>query len=142
MRRREFITLLGGAAISWPPAVQAQHAGKVWRIGHATVSGGSEYRTRALEQNLADIGYVHGQNISLLHQVMPPQSKIREEIIANLVRNIDLLVVWSTVGAVAAKRVVPAMPTVFLAVSDPVGIGLVQSLTRPGGNMTPDFPGG
>ena len=89
-----------------------------------------------LEKGLADLGDVQGRNIELLHRFAGPQPEKLQEVISSLLPQIDLLVVWGTVGGVAAKRVASGMPTVFVSVGAPVEIGLVQSLAHPGGNMT------
>jgi putative ABC transport system substrate-binding protein len=134
MKRREFITVLGGVA-AWPLAARAQQS-KVWRIGQVLPLEAMGHLAKALERRLADLGYVQGKNITLLNIVVPPQPKAIEDAIRSLLPNIDLLVVWSTVGSVAAKKVASSVPIVFLSVGVPVDIGLVDSLAHPGGNMT------
>jgi len=136
--RRVFLGTLAGGLLAAPLAVEAEQAGKVWSIGDvfagaAEVSGAL---TKALEDRLADRGYVNGRNIRLIHQFVPPEPARLEEALAILISKIDVLVVWGTVSAVAAKKVTRTLPTVFLTVGDPVAIGLVKSLARPGGNMT------
>jgi putative ABC transport system substrate-binding protein len=91
---------------------------------------------QALEKGLADLGDVQGRNIELLHRFPGPQPDKVQEVIISLLPQIDLLVVWGTIGGVAAKRVASGVPTVFVSVGAPVEIGLVQSLAHPGGNMT------
>jgi putative tryptophan/tyrosine transport system substrate-binding protein len=135
MRRRELITLLGGAAAAWPLAARAQQS-KVWRIGQVLPLEAMGHLAKAFEQRLANLGHVQGKNITLVNLVVPPQPKAIEDGIRSLLPNIDLLVVWSTIGAVAAKKVVFSVPVVFLSVGVPVDIGLVESLAHPGGNMT------
>ena len=138
MRRRKFITLIAAASILGPVRAASQQGGKIWRIGHVTGSRSpsAERRVQALERHLAALGYVEGKNIALLHRFVASQREAREQAIAALTSEIDLLVVWSSLSAVAAKKVAPSVPIVFLAVGDPVALGLVQSLARPGGNMT------
>jgi putative ABC transport system substrate-binding protein len=138
MRRRYFIGAIYSAALSLPVAAAAQQRGKVWRIGHVTVSGPERGRifAQVLEQRLADLGYVQGRNIVLLHRFSDPQPDQIEEAIISLVPQIDLLVAWGTIGGAAAKKVAGGVPTVFVSVGAPVEIGLVQSLAHPGGNMT------
>jgi putative ABC transport system substrate-binding protein len=136
MRRREFITLIGGAA-AWPFAVCAQQSGKVWRIGY--IDSSSELANRllqALTQKLEALGYVQGKNIVLSRLTVPPQPKAIEGAITRLISDIDILVVWGTIGGAAAKAMTSTVPTVFLSVGAPVDIGLVESLAHPGGNMT------
>jgi putative ABC transport system substrate-binding protein len=136
--RRAFLGTVAGGLLTAPLAAEAQQAGKVWSIGDvfagaAEVSGAL---TKALEDRLADRGYVNGRNIRLIHQFVPPEPARLEEALAILISKIDVLVVWGTVSAVAAKKVTSTLPTVFLTVGDPVAIGLVKSLAHPGGNMT------
>src|SRR5712692_3316955 len=138
MERRTFMTMVAGGLLTAPLAAEAQQAGKVWSIGDvfagaAEVSGAL---TKALEDRLADRGYVNGRNIRLIHQFVPPEPARLEEALAILISKIDVLVVWGTVSAVAAKKVTSTLPIVFLTVGDPVAIGLVKSLAHPGGNMT------
>jgi putative ABC transport system substrate-binding protein len=79
---------------------------------------------------------VQGRNLKLSFHLVGPLSKSYEDTIVSLLPNVDILVVWSTVGAVAAKKVAGNVPTVFLSVGAPVNVGIVESLARPGGNMT------
>jgi putative ABC transport system substrate-binding protein len=137
MKRREFITLIGGAA-AWPLVARGQPAGKSWRVGQ--VIGGSPATNghfgKALEQRLTELGYRLGQNLILVTRFASPQLNAVEEAVRGLINDTDLLVVWGTVGAMAAKKVAGSLPVVFLSVGAPVDIGLVRSLSHPGGNMT------
>jgi putative ABC transport system substrate-binding protein len=137
VKRREFITLLT-VATAWPFAAETQPAAKPWRIGQ--VIGGSPEATghfaRALEQRLGELGYRLGDNLSLVTRYASPQLAALQDTIRSLTGEIDLLVTWGTIVAVAAKNVAGPLPIVFLTVGAPVEIGLVQSLSRPGGNMT------
>ena len=137
MRRRDFIGVIYGAVLALPCSAAAQQPGKVWRIGDVTVVGPERGRisAQALERCLADLGYVRGRNIVLLHRLSDPQPDKIEEAIISLVPQIDLLVVQGT-AAIAAKTLAGGMPTVFITVGFPVELGLVQSLAHPGGNMT------
>jgi putative ABC transport system substrate-binding protein len=138
MRRREFITLLGGAAAAWPFVANAQPTGKSWRIGQV-IGGSAEtngHFAGALEQRLGELGYRLGGNLVLVTRYASPQLTGMENAIRSLISEIDLLVAWGTIGAVAAKNVAGSLPVVFLSVGAPVEVGLVQSLSRPGGNMT------
>ena len=139
MRRREFIGAMYAAAVALPASAAAQEPqpGKVWRIGHV-LTGTPEIQgtfAQGLEQRLADLGYVQGRNIVLLHRFAGPQPDKIEEAIMLLVPHVDLLVVWGE-GAVAAKKLAVGVPTVFISIGFPVELGLVQSLAHPGGNMT------
>jgi putative tryptophan/tyrosine transport system substrate-binding protein len=137
LRRRQFITLLGGTA-AWPFVAKAQSTGKSWRIGQV-IGGSAEtngHFARALEQRLGKLGYRLGGNLVLVTRYASPQLAAMEDAIRRLISEIDLLVAWGTIGAVAAKNVAGSLPVVFLTVGAPVEVGLVQSLSRPGGNMT------
>ena len=137
MRRRDFIGVICGTALALPCSTAAQQPGKVWRIGHVlTVSPeqGAPY-AQALEQSLADLGYVQGRNIVLLHRFAGAQVDQIEEAIISLLPLIDLLVVWGNAG-MPAKKLAGGVPTVFISIGFPVELGLVQSLAHPGGNMT------
>jgi putative ABC transport system substrate-binding protein len=137
MRRRDFIGVVYGAALALPYRAAAQQPGKVWRIGHVLVTtperGG--IFVQALEQSLADLGYVQGHNIVLVNRFAGPQPDKLEEAIVSLVPHVDLLVVWGE-AAIAAKKLSGSMPTVFISIGFPVELGLVQSLAHPGGSMT------
>jgi putative ABC transport system substrate-binding protein len=139
VRRRDFIGAIYGAALSLPFAAAAQQPGKVWRIGHLLPStptpGQGEIFAQTLEERLADLGYVQGQNIALLDRFAGPQAGKIEEAIISLVPQVDLLVVWGNAGT-AAKKFADGVPTVFISIGFPVELGLVQSLAHPGGNMT------
>ncbi|MFZ0850944.1 MAG: ABC transporter substrate-binding protein [Hyphomicrobiaceae bacterium] len=136
MRRREFI-LLTGCICSWSLVAHAQQDVKKVRIGQVIGPGeAAASLASAFEQSLVALGYTDGKNISLLTRPVPPQLQALEQSIQSFAPEIDLLVVWGTVRAVAAKRSAPNIPTVFLSVGAPVDIGLVESLARPGGNMT------
>ena len=136
MRRREFIAICA-AALALPGGAGAQQPGKVWRIGDVLVvpPEQGEPFARALEQSLADLGYVRGRNIVLLHRFAGAQPDKIEEAIIALVPQVDLLVVWGN-AAIPAARLAGAVPTVFISIGFPVELGLVQSLAHPGGKMT------
>jgi putative tryptophan/tyrosine transport system substrate-binding protein len=136
MRRREFISLLGSTAIAWPSYSRAVSAGKVWRVGIIITSAATERSAKGLERELVDLGYVDGKNIVLIEKRSDPNIGAVESAILSLIPAIDLLVVGGTVGGVAAKKVVTSLPVVFVAVGAPIEIGLVESLSHPGGNMT------
>jgi putative tryptophan/tyrosine transport system substrate-binding protein len=137
MRRREFMALVGGAAVLWPFALRAQQPQK-WRIGD--VFGGTQETQGSLAKGLArrleELGYIQGKNIILLNRFVPPEPEAIEDAIRSLLPSIDVLVVRGTIGGVAAKKLVSSVPVIFLSVGAPVDIGLVESLAHPGGNMT------
>jgi putative ABC transport system substrate-binding protein len=91
---------------------------------------------KEFERSLGYLGYVRGKNIFLIEQLSAPDPQSVENAIVSLIPTIDLLVVLGTVGGVAAKKLVTTKPVVFISVGAPVDIGLVESLSRPGGNMT------
>jgi putative ABC transport system substrate-binding protein len=135
MKRREFIAVLGGAAVC-PIVAQAQQGRRVPQVGYIdgeSQSGGIE----GLLTGLRELGYVDGQNIRLVRQqfAAPTVMQMKEAILAVLPR-VDILVVAGTVGGVAAKSATSDIPVVFISVGAPVDIGLVKSLAKPGGNMT------
>jgi putative ABC transport system substrate-binding protein len=139
MQRREFITLLGGAAVAWPLAARAQPSGKVYRIGFLGVTSRAEYRRQfdALRTGLRQLGYEEGNNIVFEYRWAEGRYDRLPEFAAELVNlNVDVLVTHSTPGARAAKQATSTIPIVVCAVADPVDIGVVASLARPGGNLT------
>ena len=136
VRRREFITLVGGA-IAWPLAAQAQEP-KVPTIGILVraVPGFEEFR-RLFPVELRDLGYIDGKNIHFEFRSDDGQIKRLPELAAELVRlKVDVIVPWLTPAAAAAKQATREIPIVCAACGDPVGSGLVGSLARPGGNVT------
>jgi len=138
VRRRDFIGAIYGATIALPLGAAAQQPSKVWRIGHVipTTPEWGEGGRQALEQRLAELGYVSGRNIVLLHRFTGgPQLDKINEVIISLVPQIDLLAVWG-IAIYAAKKSAAGVPTVFISAGYPVEEGLVQSLAHPGGNMT------
>jgi putative ABC transport system substrate-binding protein len=136
MRRREFISLLGGTVISWPSCSSAQGTSKVWRVGIIPGARGSEVSSKVLEQGLVDLGYVRDKNIILVNQFAEPNPQSTEDAILSILPTSDMLVVAGTLGGVAAKKLVTTKPVIFVSVGAPVDIGLVESLSRPGGNIT------
>jgi putative tryptophan/tyrosine transport system substrate-binding protein len=138
MRRREFITLLGGAALAWPLSARAQQSGKLLTIGFmgATPSMESQ-RVAAFVQRLRELGWVDGRNLAIEYRWAEGRPERVSEIAAEFVRNkVDVIVTVATPPTLAAKQATAVIPIVFAAVSDPVGTGLVASLARPGGNVT------
>jgi putative ABC transport system substrate-binding protein len=135
MKRREFITLVSGMTI-WPLPAQAQQSAKIWRLGYVGTGGLGDQLLEAFTQKLHALGYVAGKSIIVNRSIVPPEAKTIEIAITKLLPEIDILVIWGTLGGAVAKRVSQGIPTVFLSVGAPVDIGLVQSLSHPGGNMT------
>jgi putative tryptophan/tyrosine transport system substrate-binding protein len=137
MRRREFI-LAGGAAIASPLTVRAKTRLEQWRIGQVRSGNADQIgpSATALEQQLRDLAEDIGTNIVVRNRFVAPERIATEDAIEELLPNIDLLVIWGTLGAVAAKKLVSALPVVFVSVAAPVEMGFVESLRHPGGNMT------
>jgi putative tryptophan/tyrosine transport system substrate-binding protein len=138
VKRREFITLLGGAA-AWPLAARAQPVPKLPTIGvlgptNAEVAG---QWTAALTQRLRELGWIEGRTIAIEYRWAQGRPKRATEIADEFVRlNVDVIVTSGTINVMAAKQATRAIPIVFAAVPDPVGYGIVASLARPGGNAT------
>jgi putative tryptophan/tyrosine transport system substrate-binding protein len=135
MRRREFIMMLGGAA-AWPLGARAQ--GKFARIGVlALTSADAQSLARALREGLREFGYAEGQNFTFEFRSADGNVDRLPALAADLVRlPVDVIVATFTPCALAAKQATTTIPIVMVAVADPVGAGLVQSLARPGGNIT------
>ena len=137
MRRRRFLALAATAALAPGFAAQAEQMGKIWRIGQMSLgTDPTAPIATALERQLAELGYEQGKTMTLISRLVVPTPQAAEDAVRTLASNVDLLVVWSTIGAVAAKKLASTIPVVFLSVGAPVDIGLVQSLAHPGGNMT------
>jgi putative ABC transport system substrate-binding protein len=137
MRRREFITLLGGAAASWPLAVRAQQAGKLPTIGFlgADASAFSPW-TAAFVARLRELGWIEGSTIAIEYRWSQGRTERYAEIAAEFVRlKVDVIV---TVGSAVpiVRQATAVIPIVFAVGIDPVGSGLVASLAKPGGNVT------
>ena len=137
MKRREFITLLGGTAVAWPLAARAQQ-GKVARIGFlGATSASGESRVEAFRLGLRDLGYVDGKNIVIEFRWAEQKYDRLPELAAELLRlNVDVLVTYGTPGTLVAKRATTTIPIVMVHSGDAVAAGIVASLARPGGNLT------
>jgi ABC-type uncharacterized transport system substrate-binding protein len=138
MKRRDFIALLGGAAAAWPLAAGAQTSPKIPRVGYIAGSNANstEHMVGAFRQRLRELGYVEGQTIALEVRYAEGRSDRMPELLAELVGlKMDVLMAGNSVAALAAQKATRTIPIVMVA-ADPVGLGLVASLARPGGNVT------
>ncbi len=149
MRRREFITLLGGAAASrtlaialvsgaaaaWPLGALAQSSGKIWRMGF--IAHGHERFYDALFEGLRGLGYVEGQNLTVERRYAAGRAERFQEFAAEMVRlKVDIIIVVTTPAALAVKKATTTIPVVFPNAINPVESGVVASLAHPGGNVT------
>jgi putative tryptophan/tyrosine transport system substrate-binding protein len=139
VKRRAFVTLLGGAAAAWPLAAQAQQPGKLPTIGFLVPGTPSSHGqwVAAFVQRLRELGWIDTRTVAVEYRWAEGRSERFAEIAAEFVqRKVDVIVTASTVGVLAAKQATSVIPIVFAAAGDPVGTGLVASLARPGGNVT------
>jgi putative ABC transport system substrate-binding protein len=141
MRRREFITLIGGAAAAWPVKARAQQSEQVRRvgmlIGYAENDSETQARLGAFRQGLERLGWTEGRNVRIDYRFAPDGPDQAQLFAKELVTlRPDVLVGNSTPASAALLRETRTIPIVFVGVSDPVGSGLVASIARPGGNTT------
>ena len=138
MRRREFITLLGGAA-AWPLAAGAQQSGRVYKIGTLTAGGEADLRElrSVFSEALWELGWIEGKNIVMERRYAEDRLERLPELAAELVRlDVDVIVAVGTLAPLAAKRATAGIPIVMSSAGDPLGSGLVANLAQPGGNVT------
>ncbi len=140
MRRREFITLLGGAAVAWPLAAHAQQAENPVRIGFLPIGTSSNTYDRSLveafRQGLREVGVVENRHVVLDVVWIGSEPELPHAVSELVRRGARLLIPVGTSASVAVKRQVSTIPILFINVGNPVGVGLVESLSRPGGNVT------
>src|SRR6516162_2256452 len=140
MRRREFITLLGSAA-AWPLAARAQQRERIRRIGVFLPSAANDpesmSRVTALSQALQELGWTDGRNVRIDFRWGAGDAEQYRKMAAELIALApDVVVTVGTLAVSALQRATPRVPIVFVQTTDPVGGGLVDSLSRPGGNVT------
>jgi putative ABC transport system substrate-binding protein len=139
MKRREFITLLGGAAVAWPLAARAEQPARLPTVGYmgsATPATQGQWAA-VFAQRLRELGWIEGRTIAVEYRWTEGRTERAAEIAAEFVqRRVDVIVTSGTGIVLAAKQATSVIPIVFAATGDPVGTGLVTSLARPGGNVT------
>ena len=138
LKRREFITLLCGAAAAWPLAARAQQLAKLPTIGFlgASTSSNWSHWTAAFVQRLRELGWIEGRTVAIEYRWAEGRSERFTEIAAEFARlKVDVILSVGSAAAVA-KQATSTIPIVFALAADPVGSGLVASLARPGGNLT------
>jgi putative ABC transport system substrate-binding protein len=140
MKRRDFITLLGGTAAAWPLAARAQQPGGVRRIGMQMAVADNalgQARTKPFQQELERLGWAVGRNLAIEYRWAEGRAERYADFAAEFARlKVDVIVTEGTPGTLAAKQATTIIPIVFMGAGDPVGTGLVASLARPGGNFT------
>jgi putative ABC transport system substrate-binding protein len=137
MRRRDFITFLGGAA-GWPLAAYGQQAGKVYRIGFLW-EGPDVFpdEIEAFRQGLSALGYVEGRNLTIEYRWGEGKPERMLALAKELVRlKVDIIMAPSSIYTEAAKQATSTIPIIFMSHADPLGTGHVASLAHPGGNVT------
>jgi putative tryptophan/tyrosine transport system substrate-binding protein len=140
MRRREFVSLLGGAA-AWPLAARAQQQRRIWRVGFLAIplrpAVLESSRYAAFAQGMRKLGYVEGDNLAIEYRFAEGKAERLSNLVAELLElKPDVLVVAGTPAVRAAQEATTSIPIVMATTNDPIGSGFVQGLARPGGNIT------
>ena len=141
MRRREFITLFGAAVTAWPLAAHAQQRNKIPHLCFLTFDPGTLQsrgpRFNAFFDALKELGYVNGQTVTIDYLSAEGSDERFPDLVSECLRNkADVIAVSTTPAAQAAKRATRSVPIVLIALGDPVGTGLAESVAKPGGNVT------
>src|SRR5262249_432892 len=141
MNRREFITLLGGAAVAWPLAARAQQSERMRRIGMLLAFSQTDLeaqgRITALRLGLQALGWAEGRNLGTEERGAGADTALLRAYSQELIGlSPDLIVTGATHGALLLRQAIPPIPTVFVGIADPVGSGVVPTLARPSGNVT------
>src|SRR5262249_5883558 len=142
VKRREFITLLGGAAAAWPLAGRAQQRGGMWRIGVlAGGAGGTETDTQGrnagVGKSLQELGWISGRHVKIcVRYGMGDAANVRKYVEELVALAPDVMLASGASALAPLLQATRTMPIVFVAVADPVGAGFVESMARPGGNAT------
>jgi ABC-type uncharacterized transport system substrate-binding protein len=145
MRRRDFIRLIGGAALASPLAARAQPSGTTRKIGvlwQATNAEEAGSNLKALVKGFADLGYDEGRQIALENRFANDPERLKSMATELVAGNVEVLLAVGNNAALHAKAATPTIPVVFVLVADPVGSKLVENLQRPGGNVTGLSSGG
>jgi len=139
MRRREFITLVGSAAATWPLVARAQQPRRMWRIGSLSPGSSSSQSEplRAFMKQLNDLGYIEGKNTHFERRAADGVLDHLPALAAELVAaNVDVILAESSFAVEATRQATTTVPIVMTGVGNPIGSGFVKSITEPGGNIT------
>jgi putative ABC transport system substrate-binding protein len=136
MRRRDFIGLIGGAAVTWAPAARAERIARVGYLGLTSATSVQAIRIDAFREGLHNLGYIEGKNIQIEFRFADGDNGRLPGLVAELIGlNVDVIVAYAT-GVPAARRMTATIPIVMATFGDAVATGIVANLSRPGGNVT------
>jgi ABC-type uncharacterized transport system substrate-binding protein len=141
MRRREFITLLGGTAVAWPLGAQAQQPDRVRRVSVLLAltenDPEAKARVKAFRLGMRDLGWIEGRNVEIEYRFAGANSELIKQHVAELIRLApDVIVANASPNFAALRAATSTIPIIFVIVNDPVGQGFIPNLTHPGGNIT------